>query len=544
MIDPKLPKPYLLRPDEEPRYHAISKTAADRLGGLVDGNGFTADQVRLLKEETEVHPIPAAVIINLTPDINQAQQHGNVPVGKVLSADNVVQQEAEGQIATFLEGTDMQKSLRAGMDRAPGKGFGDDVPVLALPGTQKEYSVVHPCAACGGAMFVNCQQCHAAGVENCMTCRGQGFSSCNFCFGTGMVQDAQGRHSCAHCQQTGRLPCVQCRGQRVVTCSVCHGQRQVGCPQCGQSGYMTNIYQVAFKAQFKFDPDWRAVTPDTRKVIDALGGIRKLAAEGHVDVEWQPPVVKDGHLLIPCTGILPVAAAEFTVAGKRYPALVAGLLGTIVKIEAVLDPAIKPGIAALMKLSKGPLAVQALIDTACRYKIIRQVLAALARSSKKTVYAGISRNYPLVISEKYAKAAVLYAAQALLSISDGPRYKGLAFGTLASAAPAAFYYMTPLRQFLLAALAQRGLERHIALADIVTTILGVVVSIFVIRLKTAAAFRRMLPSSVQFDRAGLPSAGKQGWMAVPLALLACLIVASLAPEKPQWILQLTSFRLK
>ena len=335
----------------------------------------------------------------------------------------------------------------------------------------------------------------------------------------------------------GRIICMTCNGHQQLPCSSCNGQGSTSCAACGKTGSMTNIYLAAYTALCQFDVDWHTVAPEVHKIAEKLG-IARLVPKGHVDVYWRPPEVQGDHLLVSCEAFLPVSTAEFSVEGKPYPAVIAGLQGRIVQIDPLLDAAVKPGISALMKLSKGPLAVQALIDTACKYKMIRQVIAGLARQSKNKVYQTLVRDYPVVLSDKYARATISYAYRGMLSISTGPRYKGLAVGTILAGLLAAGYYMTHLRALILAQLAEKGFERNIILCDIGVWLLGATIAIFTIKLMTAAAFKRMLPSTVQMDKGGLPSAGMQGVAAFFTAAAACLGVAAAASEKPEWLLHI------
>lgn len=520
-----------LPPEREEAHRQIAQQAAALLGGWLEGNGLKAEQARLSKSDIKIHPIPAGITVTLVPETARRQIAGSHPQGTVLAHDGDVQVQATGAIPTLLEGEDLQKALLQAFEKMPGRGFGMKETTVPAGAAHKEYAVISACLKCNGTAMIGCALCHASGMENCMTCRGEGATPCQFCFGLGMTQDAKGgRAPCHNCQATGRIPCIACRGARTVTCNACHGQRQIGCTECAQTGHQTNVYHVTYKAQCHFEAMWKDVDPDARSAAEALG-LKELATAHHADIIWELPYVRDGRLIIACTAFLPLAAAEFSIVGKIYPATVAGLNGSIVRIDPVLDPIVKPGISALMKLSKGPMAVQALIDTACKFRLIRQALSGLAHSSKRTVYQALAKEYPLVLSDKYARATVTYGHQALLAITARPRYKGLAAGTLLSAVPAAIYTHTPLRQTLLAG----SLARHSGLFDVIVWLLGWAAAVLMIKFMAAAAFRKLLPQNVQVGKAALPPAGLQGFGAGATTALAWLIVAATATAKPDWV---------
>jgi len=373
-----------------------------------------------------------------------------------------------------------------------------------------------------------------------MTCQGYGTYQCPTCFGTGRVHDANNNYvGCGRCQHTGRLPCPHCNGTKHVVCGLCHGQGRTPCTECSNTGYSTDVFQVDYKAHFQFDIDWKEVPREVQDIMHKLG-VRELATENHAEVIWTPMQVRAYDILIPGAAFLPIAKAEYSVEGKIYPALVTGLQGRVMEIEPVLDEFVKPGISALMKLSKGPLARQALIDTACKYKLIRQVLAYTAkRYSKKAAYNYLMKNYNKLLSEKYAKATVTYAHKALEEISVGPRNKGLAAGAVIAGGLAAGYYMTTARYACQIFMSNKDLLQFVPGVDALDWLLGWGLTVYMIKIMAAAAFKKVLPDTVvDVKKAGLPAAGRQGLIAIPLTLVIYLAVAFLAPNKPEWIEQL------
>ncbi|MDE2336577.1 MAG: hypothetical protein KGL10_04640 [Alphaproteobacteria bacterium] len=528
----------------ETAYREIPQKALTVLAALADGNGLRADQVRLLKGETDIHLIPAAITITLAPEIAKSQINGQNPRGEVLSSEAEVLAAAAALMPVFLQGETTRQEIFEPVRRGAGEGFGMAETTLAVKSAAKTFSVISSCPQCGGEGSVSCAPCRGTGRVPCQNCRGQGFTACFACRGAGMVPDgAGGSTPCQTCQRSGKTVCPACNGGRESACQACSGQGRTACAACGQSGAQTVVYGISVKALCRFEIDWRKVPAEVKALAEKLGGEKaaKLVARKHAEVYWQVPELREKDLVVDGVACFPVAAVDFSVAGKAVPATVAGLQGRICEMEPVLDPFVKPGIAALTKLSKGPLAAAALVATACKYKLARRALAEVAARPKKAVYQALARDYAPALSDKYARAAVGAAARALSALGNGPRTQGLCLGAVLAVALAAGYYMTPLRLRLFTALAEKGMERYITLVDAGEGLLGVFAALFLIRLMAGTALRKMLPPSVLAEATGgldtfRPGVGKQGLLVLPAVAAVTVAVAALAAHKPEWVL--------
>ena len=517
-----------LPPGAEILHRSIAQKAAQTLGRLVEGNGLKEGQIRLSREETLICRIPAAITIKLATEIITKRVKGQAAQGILVSSSAEAATAAGALEKGLLKDPDVLKEISDALKNDAGQGFGAPSLSLRLTGQQKYFSAVNACLKCQGSAFLSCMSCNGSGSMPCTTCGGSGASACRWCNGMGQVLGQSGTYiPCMHCQG-GRTPCPTCRGNMSITCSNCRGQGRTGCTECGQTGFMTEIYQVDGIAHCTFDIDWHDASPDTKSVVTKLG-VRELATAKHAEIIWQQPAIRPEDIYIPCVAFLPIAKAEFAAEGQSFPALVAGLHGRIIEIDPVLDKYVKPGISALMKLSKGPMARQALIDTACKYRLIRQVLAGLTRSSKKNVYQRLCKSYPQVLSDKYARATVKYAASAVNTLSAGPRYRGLAAGTILATVPAALYYLTPLRHFLLD-------TQYLPAADIAVWLAGWGIAVYAIKFMTGRALKKLLPGTVSMDKSALPSAGIQGFAALLTTGFVCLSIAACAADKPSWLL--------
>jgi len=531
----------MIEPDFVPEQPAevhfqIGEKAADHLGRLVDGNGLKAEQVRLARHETLVHQIPGAIRVALKPDVVKSQLKGKRPHGQVMANEAAMMGLVAGLAAEHIASADVQQEIMQHIATDPGRGWGMKHFKLPLAVTRKEYCVIDECTKCGGLAQYSCTNCAHTGAVPCKNCNAGGIAQCPVCFGEGQAQLPDGtRGPCQRCNTTGRVTCPTCQGARQLRCTVCAGNGSIGCTECDRSGYWTHIYDMTFHAQGSFEVDRQQLPQDVQQIMDRLG-VRQLATEEHAEIFRLHQEPTEAFLLVPYLAFLPLANVEFSLEGKVFPAGVAGLTGRIMGVDPLLDNIIKPGINALFKLSKGPLAAEALVDQACKYRVIRFALAGLARHSKRYVYGQIVKEYPLVLSDKYAKATVKYADVALLALSEGPRTKGLIVGTGVAAAISAAYFMTAAHGMVENIFQQNGKLQFAVAGDIAVWLVSYLVAWLAIKVVAATALKRILPESVLTnDDKGLPAAGKQGQIALLTTLLPWAAFAFFAVQKPGWV---------
>lgn len=529
-------EPDLLPEEPSEEHFQIGQKAADHLGKLVDGNGLKAEQVRLGKHETLVHQLSGFVHIALKPDVVKGQVKGKRAYGQVLGSEAEVMGQAEGLAQGFIAEKNVQIELLQLLDKEPGRGWGIKPFMHPLAVTKKEFSVVDQCTKCSGQTYYNCTRCMATGFEPCIPCGGAGTIPCNVCFGQMQMQMPDGsRGPCNRCAATGRIPCNTCQGHKRIQCTLCRGDGRVGCTECDQSGYWTHTYEMSFHAEAEFDLDRQQIPPDVLEIVMRLG-IKELATEGHAEIFRLIQNPEPKFLVVPYIAFLPLANAEFTVEGKQYPSGVAGLTGRIMGIDPVLDPVIKPGINALAKLSKGPLATESLITQACKYRVLRHIISRLSHHTKRNVYQSVLRQYPLVISDKYVKVSINYAHLAILALSKGPRFKGMLVGTVFAAALCAAYFLGPLHGMAGNAVAQAGKSAHMVLGiDVGVLVASYFAAWITIKVFAATALKKLLPEEVQEKDKGLPAAGEQGWYALLTTVTVWTICAFFATQKPEWV---------
>jgi hypothetical protein len=514
-------------------YNNLGKDAAEFLGAIADGNGIRAEQVRLQKQELEVYKIPAVVVTELKPKITEGQQKGKNSFGLVLGSKAEVLGRMDGLQAEFLSAPAVQHDVIMQIERIAGLGWGMEPLKIPLKETRKDFSVVDKCLKCAGAMKVNCVTCHAMGQMPCQPCHGQGVIPCQNCHGSGRVQQQDGSQAqCFRCNGQGRIVCTYCNNAKTVGCTMCNSNGFIGCTECNQSGFWTHTFSVIFEAEIYFKMDKSIVPLPAREIIEILGE-GKLGTEGHAEITRGTSEIHGKYFLVPLMAALPVAAVEFSVEGKAYPATVAGRNARILKLEPFLDALIKPGINALFKLTKGPMAVESLIDMACKYKILKQVLSGLRQQSKRVVYQKVTREYSAILSDKYAKASIKYADMALLSLGNQPRNRGLLLGTLLSLALFLGYYLSPVRGAVIGFMAQKHLARYIFGVDMAVWGIGYLIALYIIKGMAAGFLKKIFPTHLETGAKKLPAAGVQGDYAIATTLAVFLLAASTTMLKPE-----------
>lgn len=507
----------ILPEQPSPAHQDIAQTAARHLGALADGNGITADQVRVAKQDITVHKLHAAVVVDVIPEISHRLLKGRQPRGQVLGNQTAVTSEAKITAEKFLEVETVRREAEAVLDNKVARGFGVPLFKFKISQAPKEYSVIDRCNACQGNGTVSCQACQRTGRLGCTRCHG-----------AGSLSRDDGSHT----------TCPQCNGQRTVTCHICQGQGQGPCVECDRSGYTTHVYQAQWVAQASFVLDRTGTNPHVLQALDEIG-IPAFAADGHADIFRLAPEMRLHKLAYPYVAHVGVAQVEFSINNKTWPAVVAGLKGHVLEIEPFLDTLIKPGLQALQKLSKGPMASAALMERACRYKLIRTVIGDLSHHSRKWAYQKIIKNHPHILSDKYAKASIKYASEALMALSIGPRRKGLVIGTIVAALPLACWFMMQGRSAVSTLLQQKGLSQHVIGADIVVYLAAYALCVLTLKMFTAAALKKILPENLQTKDRGLPPAGETALWALLTVLAVFAATAFFSSQPPEWVLTLT-----
>lgn len=468
----------------------MSKSVAF-LSSLCEGNGVEPGQFREDGVETAAIPLRARLRATLSADVEKAgRKPGPVPAGSFPS-HQAAQAEIDKLPAAFAADKAVKDEICRLLDARAGHGWGMKDERVLLTAGRKSFKVAQSCKTCGGA-----------GASACLDCRGTGQVACQFCYGQG---------------------CEKCGDGKTAPCGSCQASGRVGCKPCAGSGQEMETLNVACRAAFHFECDDPA-DPVAAQALTVLG-LRDLVGAGHVEARRGEPQAEKAQITLPFETVLPVSRLSFRVGGKPQTAVVAGLKETLVAADPFLDPLVKPGIAALLRLTRGGFAMRALLTTACKYKMVRRALILTGGHSKAFVRKALVAEYPLILSDKYARALAHHAASALLVLTRGPRRSGLVFGLVFSALVAGGYLIAGGRPLVP--------PRFLVAADAGLGIFTFAVTVFWIKLSARNALARLLKLGAG-RKPPLQHAGAEGWAALPLLL--CVWGAAVAVMRhPEWV---------
>ncbi len=429
----------------------VGKNARSALAAVADGNGLSAAQIRIAREDNTVARLQGEISVAFSNRLQLDQKAGRHVTGTLADSEEGARLLASEQAAALAQNTQLREMVTQEIHRLPAQGWGCDTLRFNLGSAADDvFCVVEPCSACPQAP-------------------------------------------------------------------------QTSCAICGGTGESTKILTARYSAEISFTL-WRQGADVV--ALDAAGklGVRAIGTDDLGDVFIMPLENEGTRLRAQCVAFIPVAKIEFSLEGRFVTAVVAGKKGKIVALDPILDKFVKPGVAALLKLSRGPLAVDSLVSMAMKYRLVRQTLQSLLIHPRKTVYQQLQRDYPIGVSDKYLRAAVKYAAAAQEALMIEPRRQGLRLGIVASAI-ISFAYLFFLRPLI--ADATLALAADAGMVAVLSAL-----TMFII--KKRAAMRIMAITRAPQAPAHLPPMGREGTKAPVLVALVFFAAAMLVPAKPPY----------
>ena len=233
--------------------------------------------------------------------------------------------------------------------------------------------------------------------------------------------------------------------------------------------------------------------------------------------------------------VLPYSDTAFSIDSVEYPAFVMGFQGKVIDIDYFLDPLIKKGIIALKKITEGPMATDALIEKATSYRIIRNVLSQCNHKSKKFILRKLLHDYPLGLSEKYAKAAIVNADLALKKITQKPRYIGLGVNAGLTAIVSYLWLFQNIRGKILANIPE-AMTHLSPLADFVPLLLIFILGQIMIKEFANKVLKKVSPEDGEVQLK-MPKSNFFTILSGAIIVMIFIIIASIAPIKPDWLLK-------
>lgn len=427
----------------------ICTIAHQKIMSVIDGNGAKANDVTINIQNQATLNIQGYLKIIPIADTKEEITSGRSQKG--------VEHPSQGEkTASIKDITDMfpkepavQSEVLQKVEKQPGLGWGLQNQELDIEHEKHILFHTENCQACDAHTKVDCHSCRARGEDVCNTCLGNGRITCMACDGMRDIMQHDGSEKpCIKCQQRGTILCTTCRGQKRITCPTCQGRKTISCQQCKATGIQSVLSYLQFRISTQFRADLGEECPeDIKDIIINQIDVDKLSIDKYIQIT---DVIADTNekeeLVLNYTATLPIASVEFSIAGKLYPAVIIGYNAAVFQCEDFLDHLIKPGISALHKLTKGPMAADALLKKAQKFKILNFALKTASRTSKKKLFAKIKSDYPIGLSDKYIKAIIINTRKALKKITTKPRYIGFGLGSVLGAALCAGWFLTGVRQ--------------------------------------------------------------------------------------------------
>lgn len=428
------------------------KNARAALAAVADGNGLSAAQIRIAREDVGTARLQGEISVAFSNRIQLDHKPGRNPVGTPTDSEELARQLAHQRAQALVHNTSLRSMVEQELHRLPAQGWGCDTMRFNLGNAADDvFSVISDCTACTG-------------------------------------------------------------------------KAQTSCTMCGGSGSTTTTLTVRYSAEISFTL-WRQGADMTALAAAEKLGIKKMASDNLADIFILPLVADGTRLKSSCVAVLPLAKIDFSLEGRFVTAVVAGKKGQIVSLDPILDKFIKPGVAALLKLSRGPLALDSLVSMAMKYRLVRQTLQSVLIYPRGTVYKQLQRDYPIGVSDKYLRAAVKYASSAIDALMIEPRKQGLRLGFVLSLIVSAVYIyaLRPLIADTLLAIGSDG---------VVLTLLSLLT---VILIRKRAATRIVAMTRAPRAPSVLPPAKGEGMRAPVMVVLAFVLAGLCLPMRPAYL---------
>lgn len=532
-----LPPPDLPETFTEEMLQVLCEVARMKMARLMEGNVARGAEIRLQEADGGLYHFQAEIDAKMKAKVSESRIEGRIVKGREVGTRVDSSRTIVALEKSLAGDANVHKSLLDLLRREELDGFGlGKDKVFVLPETKTEFSMTEKCPECTGSGQRTCAHCLGHGTIACPSCQGQGRQSCPACHGGKTFTANDGTTvSCQTCHAHGFLVCSACHGDGSLACPKCQTTKVEPCQSCAHTGWHSVIFEVVMEAFLHFTADLKKLPEVVAKAILKMG-YPALVLEKEADVVFigDAEVGKPLRALYDVT--LPVVAARYTLNAKESQVTMMGKNSRIIECDFFLDPEIKSGISALSKISKGPLATTPLLETACRFRLLREVLADLAHFSKKNAYHRLLKKYPFGISEKYAKAAVKYGDLALKKLSVRPRMQGALLGSCLAGLIDRLWFDPQLYSGL-----HRALPLYAGLAlDALVVLGGFAMAVYMVRVMAARFLRRILPLTAQGRDLGLPVAGEWGVWASFGAFAVLVLVLETQRQVPFWYLLLKS----
>ncbi len=520
----------------------IAEVACKHISKLVTGNGVLTTDVKVINKEQDMFALDVNLITNLRDVVSEKKIVGNKGAGEECSSKEDMQQKVMAVKAECIESHETLLLLEKTLKEMPFSGWGKKQKIV-LKELSKDYIYTEQCQQCKGSKKSQCSKCHGKGNIACFNCKGFGLMECLYCNGMGQLPDGKGgQKECHKCYGKRKAKCTECQGKKYMICDLCRGSKYIPCKNCAQTGYLSVQTHVEFSALTEILIDESSLPTPVLKLYEAVSA-ENLAKDQHAKVTLMRPANqeeaenKENNEQVERKNLyykleMPIAKAEFSIGEKRYQSDIVGYQSYLSGIDDFLDPLVKPGIKALQKMSQGPMAQKALIDTALRYRLIKQVFSRIGKMTNGRIFKFIKSEYPNGLSDKYAKAVIQYSNKAISKITEKPRMIAMGIGITMALAVFGAWFFVPLRKVISSMQEQQQMLADFSLMAVISY-----VAYYIIRLFAGKALEQFMMEQKQNtkNKQALPPAGNEGIYTVFASIVIFIALAYFAPLSPSWL---------
>jgi hypothetical protein len=545
--------------DQPPPHTLLSQQALTRLQKLADGNGLTADQIKLLATDEQTYVIKG--ITKLTPFAETLETPVGAKTTIKLKHKNVgnfaaLKSESESTAQQFKTNQEWVPEGLEYLKKLPANGWGLSGDRFALPEYCMQFSATEICPKCRGQKLIHCTMCAGHGLVTCAQCRGNRYEVCNSCGGLGFYQGRQDQ-PCGACSggvMMNGLRCVACRvcnGSGQMACPTCGGRRGTACDMCKGIGNITRNITLTCGMETSFIMKAEGLPSGLRRGLDRLGATK--LGQGYADIQvvalpQQPeenPEVDDQRThaefeaakdeaksrdkSVPAElhyeATLPYADMRVDIGGHKAIVSVFGKRGAMLGVPNFLDDATRTARDAMHAFTKSGGDFQPVF--ALRLMCDARALLLAGKGDAKD----LRKLYPYGLSVDAAQGIMREMQPLLNKVTRAIRLIAAVLLGALNAGLLALFYLTPLRTSLA--------QNMSPLTDIILDIgiLAATLSLgwFGLSFSTRLALQRKFP---KIPIAVLQKTGKTGYSLLGTTIL--MFALFLCLSAPAWLRYLAS----
>jgi hypothetical protein len=226
----------------------ICQLALQKISSLIDGNGLTVNNIKIINQNQTTLKIEGCLKINSIPIIQEKIVFGQIQNGIKASSQTEKSDHISNAVGSFLKDASVQNNILQKIKLMPNQGWGSQNQEIQIEPKKHIFYHTEACKSCHGQSETECQTCQGRGVMPCNLCHGQGRITCIACKGMRDILMPDGSEKpCIKCQQQGSVFCTQCQGQKNISCSNCQGLKKIACKTCGKTCVQNHVSYLDIK---------------------------------------------------------------------------------------------------------------------------------------------------------------------------------------------------------------------------------------------------------------------------------------------------------